>query len=120
MHGGTMTTQISFRDVAAAISRYSFPPRRVKSARTGAWHPQVGDERMVGISPYPVILSLEMHCSVAQQQVLARILREELGALLALPEDLACGWLDPATGRYDTKLPPSPEQMKYKARVRGS
>jgi phosphatidylinositol phospholipase C delta len=115
MHGGTMTTQISFRDVAAAIARYSFPPRRVKSARTGAWHAQVGDERLVGISPYPVILSLEMHCSVGQQQVLAQILRDELGPLLALPDDLACGWLDPATGRHDTLLPPSPEQLRCAA-----
>lgn len=34
------------------------------------------------VSPYPVILSLENHCSLEQQRVMARHLRAILGPLL--------------------------------------
>ena len=36
-------------------------------------------------SPYPLILSLDVHCSVPQQDRMAHILRTELGELLQLP-----------------------------------
>ena len=41
-----------------------------------------------GISEYPVILSVEMHCSPPYQKEIANILRTELGDKLALLDDL--------------------------------
>ena len=55
-HGHTLTTKISFRDVVATISEYAF----VKST-------------------LPVVLSIENHCSLAQQQKMAAIFRDLLG-----------------------------------------
>ena len=49
-HGHTITTKISFRDVVVAIARNAFVT-----------------------SPYPVILSIENHCSIQQQQKMAII-----------------------------------------------
>ncbi|CAG5115736.1 unnamed protein product, partial [Candidula unifasciata] len=50
-HGYTLTSKIHFRDVISAINDYAFQA-----------------------SPYPVILSLENHCSVEQQNVMAEIM----------------------------------------------
>lgn len=58
-HGHTLTTKISFREVVVAIRKSAF----------------------VG-SPYPVILSIENHCSVAQQKKMAAIFQEVLGDYL--------------------------------------
>jgi phosphatidylinositol phospholipase C delta len=56
-HGYTLTTKILFHDVIAdAIKPYAFYT-----------------------SEYPVILSLENHCSVKQQETLAKHLRDILG-----------------------------------------
>ncbi|XP_067055342.1 inactive phospholipase C-like protein 1 [Acropora muricata] len=52
-HGHTLTSKILFRDVVEAIDEHAF----VKS-------------------PYPLILSIENHCSVKQQQVMAKYLKE--------------------------------------------
>jgi hypothetical protein len=49
-HGHTLTTKISFRDVVQTIADNAFLA-----------------------SPMPVILSIENHCSVAQQQKMAAI-----------------------------------------------
>ena len=78
-----------------------------------------GDEAHCGVSPYPVILSLEMHCSPPQQEKMATILMEILGDKLCLPAEMAVGWLmdpdeDDPTKAYDLTLPPSPNQLKYK------
>ncbi|XP_019748145.1 1-phosphatidylinositol 4,5-bisphosphate phosphodiesterase delta-3-A-like [Hippocampus comes] len=60
-------------------------------------------------SPYPLILSLENHCSVEQQAVMARHLKSILGdKLLTKP----VGGLDPNTL-------PSPEDLKGKILVKG-
>lgn len=61
-HGRTLTTRIKLRAVVQAVREYGFTA-----------------------SPYPVILSLEMHCSVPQQRRVAEILSEELGDLLLGP-----------------------------------
>ncbi|KAI9225375.1 MAG: PLC-like phosphodiesterase, partial [Piptocephalis tieghemiana] len=62
-HGYTLTTKILFREVVHAISLHAFDS-----------------------SPYPVILSLENHCSLSQQRVMATILRQDLGdALVTRP-----------------------------------
>jgi hypothetical protein len=63
-HGYTLTTQILFRDVLVdAIKPYAFYA-----------------------SEYPLILSLENHCSERQQETLARHLRDVLGGELFLSE----------------------------------
>ena len=58
-HGHTLTTKISFREVVVAIKKSAFVT-----------------------SPYPVILSIENHCSVAQQKKMAEIFEEVLGEFL--------------------------------------
>ncbi|PVU93413.1 hypothetical protein BB559_003288 [Furculomyces boomerangus] len=58
-HGRTFTTRIPFKDVIEIIKSYAF-------IRT----------------PYPVILSLEMRCSMPQQVKVANILKEVLGSAL--------------------------------------
>ncbi|CAE7492885.1 plcd4 [Symbiodinium microadriaticum] len=64
-HGFTLTTKILFEDVITAIAHYSF--------RT---------------SEYPVILSLEVHCSPRQQRKMAIIMKREFGAHLLVPRDI--------------------------------
>ncbi|CAM9450217.1 unnamed protein product [Chrysoparadoxa australica] len=61
-HGHTLTGKIKFKDVIAAVKEYSF-----KS------------------SNMPVILSLENHCSIPQQQRMAEYLNTILGDLLLNP-----------------------------------
>ncbi|KAI9500912.1 PLC-like phosphodiesterase [Coemansia spiralis] len=80
-HGHTFTTRILFEDVVIAISRYAFV-----------------------VSSYPVILSFETHCSLAQQARMAAILKKYLGNMLVL---------EPVGGEYESRLP-SPNQLKYK------
>lgn len=60
-HGHTLTSKILFKDIIQAIKDYGFL-----------------------ISPYPVILSIENHCSVEQQKVMAQHLKTILGDLLYL------------------------------------
>ncbi|KAG7263448.1 hypothetical protein CRUP_005315, partial [Coryphaenoides rupestris] len=64
-HGHTLTSKILFRDVIATISQYAFKA-----------------------SEYPLILSLENHCGVEQQRVMAQHLELILGnTLLRAPLD---------------------------------
>jgi phosphatidylinositol phospholipase C delta len=60
-------------------------------------------------SCYPVILSLEVHCSVAQQERMAAILHEELGDIL-VTEFLDSG---------ETELP-SPNKLKGRVLIKVS
>jgi phosphatidylinositol phospholipase C delta len=79
-HGGTLTSRVPVRDIARAIAKYAFVA-----------------------SPYPVILSVEVHCGVPQQALLARIMQEEFGdALVQAPLD----------GRPLIPVLPSPEDLK--------
>ncbi|XP_032820116.1 1-phosphatidylinositol 4,5-bisphosphate phosphodiesterase eta-2-like isoform X2 [Petromyzon marinus] len=64
-HGRTLTTRIPFQDVLRCIGAHSFTH-----------------------NPYPVIVSLENHCSLAQQDKMAHYLQSILGDLLLLPSDL--------------------------------
>ncbi|XP_043931175.1 1-phosphatidylinositol 4,5-bisphosphate phosphodiesterase delta-4 isoform X2 [Protopterus annectens] len=80
-HGHTLTSKIFFKDVASAISKYAFK-----------------------VSEYPVILSIENHCSVEQQTVMAEILKQILG------DKLLRSTID---GKIPTVLP-SPEELKGK------
>ncbi|KFQ89691.1 1-phosphatidylinositol 4,5-bisphosphate phosphodiesterase delta-4, partial [Phoenicopterus ruber ruber] len=75
-HGHTFTSKIPFREVVSTLGKYAFKT-----------------------SDYPVILSLENHCSIEQQEVLAQQLKDILG------EQLLTTTID---GRVPTQLP-SPE-----------
>ncbi|KAI9010111.1 hypothetical protein DFJ74DRAFT_337007 [Hyaloraphidium curvatum] len=78
-HGFTLTSAVKFRDVIETIKKYAFC-----------------------VTDYPAILSLENHCSIPQQEEMAKILREVLGdALITEPVPSA----DPDTL-------PSPESLR--------
>jgi phosphatidylinositol phospholipase C delta len=79
-HGNTLTSSVSVREVCRAIAKYGFLA-----------------------SPYPIIISAEVHCCLEQQNVLARILRLELGEALVVSE------LHEASG-----VLPSPQQLRGK------
>lgn len=84
-HGYTLTSKILFSDVMHAIKKYAFKA-----------------------SPYPVIISLENHCTVDQQMVIAKHMKTILGDhLLTVP----------VNSNLDDF--PSPEQLKGKILVKG-
>ncbi|KAH3786899.1 hypothetical protein DPMN_165014, partial [Dreissena polymorpha] len=87
-HGHTLTTKISFKLVVEAINRSAFVT-----------------------SPYPVILSLENHCCIAQQQKMAQIFRSVFG------EQLVTQFLFDSDFTDDPLLP-SPNQLKYKILIK--
>ncbi|XP_076027712.1 1-phosphatidylinositol 4,5-bisphosphate phosphodiesterase delta-4 [Genypterus blacodes] len=80
-HGHTFTSKILFKDVVIAVGKYAFK-----------------------VSPYPVILSIENHCSIDQQRIMAQHLNHILG------EKLLKSTLD---GTAPVGLP-SPEDLKGK------
>uniref|UniRef100_A0A8C3SX26 Phosphoinositide phospholipase C n=1 Tax=Chelydra serpentina TaxID=8475 RepID=A0A8C3SX26_CHESE len=64
-HGYTLTSKILFSDAIKAIKNYAFKT-----------------------SPYPVIISLENHCSLEQQKMMAQHMKTILGdKLLVMPVD---------------------------------
>ncbi|CAL1597030.1 unnamed protein product [Knipowitschia caucasica] len=85
-HGYTLTSKVLFRDVIKAIKEYAFKT-----------------------SEYPVILSLENHCTVEQQRLMAHHMVSILGdALLTKP--------------LGDKMPanfPSPEALKGRFLIKG-
>ncbi|XP_078146865.1 1-phosphatidylinositol 4,5-bisphosphate phosphodiesterase delta-3-A-like [Centroberyx gerrardi] len=85
-HGHTLTSKVPFIEVIETINEYAFKA-----------------------SPYPLILSLENHCSVEQQAVMARQLRSILGNKLLTK---------PLNGLEPNCLP-SPEALKGKILVKG-
>ncbi|XP_006906781.1 1-phosphatidylinositol 4,5-bisphosphate phosphodiesterase delta-4 [Pteropus alecto] len=85
-HGHTLTSRIPFKEVVATVAQYAFQT-----------------------SDYPVILSLENHCSWEQQEIMAQHLTEILG------EQLQSTTLD---GLLPTQLP-SPEELRRKILVKG-
>uniref|UniRef100_A0A8C1VUD9 Phosphoinositide phospholipase C n=1 Tax=Cyprinus carpio TaxID=7962 RepID=A0A8C1VUD9_CYPCA len=58
-HGHTLTSKILFKDVITTIANYAFKA-----------------------SEYPLIVSIENHCSIEQQEVMARYFRDILGDML--------------------------------------
>ncbi|KAK1807005.1 hypothetical protein P4O66_004836, partial [Electrophorus voltai] len=85
-HGHTLTSKVLFKDVIKAIRDYAF--------RT---------------SEYPVILSLENHCCVEQQKVMAKHMTSILGtALLTRP-----------LGKKMPTTFPGPEELKGRILVKG-
>uniref|UniRef100_A0A8C7XTN0 Phosphoinositide phospholipase C n=1 Tax=Oryzias sinensis TaxID=183150 RepID=A0A8C7XTN0_9TELE len=85
-HGYTLTSKILFKDAIQAIKEYAFKT-----------------------SNYPVILSLENHCSVEQQAVMARHLSSILGSALVTA---------PLGDGMPTNFP-SPEELKGKFLIKG-
>uniref|UniRef100_A0A7N6AQ64 Phosphoinositide phospholipase C n=1 Tax=Anabas testudineus TaxID=64144 RepID=A0A7N6AQ64_ANATE len=85
-HGYTLTSKILFKDVIETINKYAF----IKN-------------------DFPVILSIENHCSVPQQKKMAQYLIEILGDKLDLSNIKA-----DESGRL-----PSPETLKGKILVKG-
>lgn len=83
-HGHTLTSKILFRDVLEAIHEHAFTK-----------------------SPYPLILSIENHCSVKQQQIMAKYLKEILQDKLYTIQP----------GENELQLP-SPEALKEKILVK--
>ncbi|XP_039400561.1 1-phosphatidylinositol 4,5-bisphosphate phosphodiesterase zeta-1 isoform X1 [Mauremys reevesii] len=84
-HGHTLTSKITFRTVIEVIDKYAFV-----------------------VSDYPVVLSLENHCSPKQQEVMADYLETILGDKL----------LTTIIGdTFPTDLP-SPEELKFKILVK--
>lgn len=80
-HGHTFTSKILFRDVISTLKEYAFKA-----------------------SEYPVILSLENHCGLEQQTVMARHLKQILGE--TLQTSLINGQVP--------ELLPSPQDLKGK------
>ncbi|XP_072219670.1 1-phosphatidylinositol 4,5-bisphosphate phosphodiesterase delta-1-like isoform X2 [Leuresthes tenuis] len=85
-HGYTLTSKILFRDAIKAIKEYAFKT-----------------------SDYPVILSLENHCSVEQQSVMAHHMSSILGSALVT---------SPLCDGMPTDFP-SPEELKGKFVIKG-
>ncbi|KAM3127281.1 hypothetical protein pb186bvf_020610 [Paramecium bursaria] len=83
-HGYTMTTKILFEDVIIAINKFAFI-----------------------YSSYPMILSLELHCSVKQQEVLGEIMRKYFGDQLYVIQE-------------EMQYLPSPNQLKRKILVKST
>lgn len=95
-HGYTLTSKVLFRDVIKAIKDYAFKVREIYCLTCGASsHPDLISEIEVSIpsftlpphfvlqtSDYPVILSLENHCTVDQQRLMAHHLISILGEAL--------------------------------------
>ncbi|KAM8868084.1 1-phosphatidylinositol 4,5-bisphosphate phosphodiesterase eta-2 [Synchiropus picturatus] len=85
-HGYTLTSKILFKDVIETINKYAFSK-----------------------SQFPVILSIENHCTVPQQKKMARYLQEVLQEKLDLS----------TINVHECKRLPSPEVLKGKILVKG-
>uniref|UniRef100_A0A8C6WY14 Phosphoinositide phospholipase C n=1 Tax=Neogobius melanostomus TaxID=47308 RepID=A0A8C6WY14_9GOBI len=85
-HGHTLTSKVPFKEVIETIAHYAFKA-----------------------SPYPLILSLENHCSVEQQAVMAKHLRNILGKNL----------ITKPLSDEPLKELPSPEALQYRILVKG-
>ncbi|XP_028260976.1 1-phosphatidylinositol 4,5-bisphosphate phosphodiesterase eta-2 [Parambassis ranga] len=85
-HGYTLTSKILFKDVIETINKYAFTK-----------------------SQYPVILSIENHCTVPQQKKMAEYLKEVLQDKLDLTH----------VNVHECKKLPSPEILKGKVLIKG-
>jgi len=81
-HGKTLTSKVSLRDVCQAIAKYSFVT-----------------------SPYPVLISAEVHCGIAQQDKIVDIMLEVFGNAIVQA---------PVEDRPKIVALPSPEDLKNK------
>ena len=58
-HGHTLTSKVPLRDIIQAIAKYAFVA-----------------------SPYPIIISAEVHCGLEQQAMIAQIFKGVLGEMM--------------------------------------
>lgn len=79
-HGKTLTSKVPAREICEAVMKYAFVT-----------------------SPYPIIISAEIHCSLPQQEMLAVIMREVFGEALVSA---------PIEGKPLSGPLPSPEDLK--------
>ena len=80
-HGNTLTSKVSLRDICQSMAKYAFVA-----------------------SPYPIIISAEVHCGLEQQDKIVDIMTEVFGdSLVQAPVD----------GRPQIQALPSPEDLKY-------
>jgi phosphatidylinositol phospholipase C delta len=84
-HGRTLTSKIPVRNILQAIAQYAFLA-----------------------SPYPVVLSVEVHCDLSQQDKLAVIFQETLG------DRLVCKPLEQMEADKEIEKLPSPADLKGK------
>nr|XP_046245310.1 1-phosphatidylinositol 4,5-bisphosphate phosphodiesterase eta-1 isoform X2 [Scatophagus argus] len=85
-HGYTLTSKIPFKFVIETINKYAFINNQ-----------------------YPVILSIENHCSIQQQKKIAQYLREIFGDKLDVGDILS----------RDSKTLPSPHSLRGKILIKG-
>ncbi|THU91529.1 PLC-like phosphodiesterase [Dendrothele bispora CBS 962.96] len=81
-HGKTFVSKVSVRDICQAISKYAFMT-----------------------SPYPIMISAEIHCGLKQQDILADIMHRTFGDSLISA---------PVKGRPKITVLPSPEDLRGK------
>ncbi|KAF9483285.1 PLC-like phosphodiesterase [Pholiota conissans] len=81
-HGKTLTSKVPLRDICIAIAKYAFVA-----------------------SPYPVLISAEIHCGLAQQDKIVDIMTEVFADAIVQA---------PLEGRPQIKQLPSPEELKGK------
>ena len=79
-HGKTLTTKVTLRKVCEAIAKYAFV-----------------------VSPYPIIISAEVHCNIPQQDMIASIMHEVFGDSLVSAS---------VQDRPKVTVLPSPEDLK--------
>jgi len=81
-HGKTLTSEVPLRDICNALAKYAFQT-----------------------SPYPVIISAEVHCSLKQQEKLVDVMIDVFkDSMVQVPVE----------GRSKIEHLPSPEELKYK------
>ena len=95
-HGKSFTSKVSLREVCEAILKYGFVA-----------------------SPYPIIISAEIHCSIAQQDLIAAIMMQVFGEKLVKmsmdgegSEKEALESLVMTNKKMEVDELPSPEQLK--------
>ncbi|KAG9099530.1 Phospholipase C [Ceratobasidium sp. UAMH 11750] len=93
-HGRTLTGSVPLRHVAQAIAKYAFVA-----------------------SPYPVIISAEMHAGIEQQTQVAAIFREAFGPALVTAPIAGSTWSGPSD-LEELEALPSPEQLKRRVLVK--
>lgn len=105
-HGKSFTSKVSLREVCEAILKYGFVA-----------------------SPYPIIISAEIHCSIGQQDLIAAIMMQVFGEILVkMPmmdgegsEKEALEDLVGMTNKIiEVEELPSPEQLKGRILLKAS
>ena len=108
-HGYTLTSKILFKDVIETIDKYAFTKSQWVSQPITVNFISNSSNTPSSLCPrYPVILSIENHCTVPQQKKMAEYLREVLQDKLDLT----------TVNVHDCKKLPSPEILKGKVLVK--